>query len=115
LMIIMYQKTQQQQEEKKSLERLVEIYKKDDKTIDKTAKEYVKKINKAEDELVKIKKETNYKNYNSKTSKEKEKDNKETRERIYDISKDEDIKDDLIMVRGVIEKREGVDTPKIII
>ncbi|WLY86898.1 hypothetical protein 355Saur083PP_00131 [Staphylococcus phage 355Saur083PP] len=111
IMTIFFNKYQDAKEDKDRYQRLVEIYKKADDNDGETKKKYVKRLNKAEEELKKVKKETNYKDYNKKSSKERQKEDKETREKIYDVTGD----DDLILVKNNIEFSDKVDKPEILI
>ncbi|AII26921.1 hypothetical protein OZ71_gp081 [Staphylococcus phage MCE-2014] len=110
-MTIFFNKYQDAKEDKDRYQRLVEIYKKADDNDGETKKKYVKRLNKAEEELQKVKKETNYKDYNKKSNKERQKEDKETREKIYDVTGD----DDLILVKNNIEFSDKVDKPEILI
>ena len=107
---IFFNKYQDAKEDKDKYQRIVEIYKKADDNNGDTKKEYVKRLNKAEEELKKVKKETNYKGYNDKSKKEKKESDKETREKIYDVTGD----DDLILVKNNIEFSDKVDKPEIL-
>src|SRR5699024_6490619 len=70
-----------------------------------------KRLNEAEEELRKVKKETNYKGYNEKSKKERQKEDKKTRDKIYDVTGD----DDLILVKNNIEFSDKVGKPEILI
>lgn len=106
---IFFNKYQDAKEDKDRYQRIVEIYKKSDDNNGDTKKKYVKRLNEAEEELRKVKKETNYKGYNKKSKKERQKEDKETRDKIYDVTGD----DDLILVKNNIEFNDKLDKPEI--
>ena len=108
---IFFNKYQEAKEDSNKYQRLIEIYKKSDDKHGDTKKYYVKRLNKAEEELKKVKKETNYKGYNDKSKKEKIESDRETKEKIYDVESD----DDLIVVKNNIEFSDSVDKPEILI
>ena len=108
---IFFNKYQEAKEDSNKYQRLIEIYKKSDDKRGDTKKYYVKRLNKAEEELKKVKKETNYKGYNDKSKKEKIESDRETKEKIYDVESD----DDLIVVKNNIEFSDSVDKPEILI
>ena len=111
IMTIFFNKYQDAKEDKDRYQRIVEIYKKADDNNGETKKKYVKRLNEAEEELRKVKKETNYKGYNEKSNKERQKEDKKTRDKIYDVTGD----DDLILVKNNIEFSDKVDNPEILI
>ncbi len=111
IMTIFYNKYQDAKEDKDRYQRIVEIYKKADDNNGDTKKKYVKRLNEAEEELRKVKKETNYKGYNEKSKKERQKVDKKTRDKIYDVTGD----DDLILVKNNIEFSDKVGKPEILI
>lgn len=111
IMTIFFNKYQDAKEDKDRYQRIVEIYKKADDNNGETKKKYVKRLNDAEEELKKVKKETNYKGYNEKSKKERQKEDKKTRDKIYDVTGD----DDLILVKNNIEFSDKVDNPEILI
>ena len=108
---IFFNKYQDAKEDKDRYQRIVEIYKKADDNNGETKKKYVKRLNEAEEELRKVKKETNYKGYNEKSKKERQKEDKKTRDKIYDVTGD----DDLILVKNNIEFIDKVGKPEILI
>ncbi|MCP6330293.1 hypothetical protein NL460_29585, partial [Klebsiella pneumoniae] len=67
LITVAFNKYQIAKEDKDRYQKLVEIYQKADDDDGKTKKRYVEKLNRAEEELKKVKEETNYKGYNDKT------------------------------------------------
>ena len=109
IMTIFYNKYQDAKEDKDRYQRIVEIYKKSDDNNGDTKKKYVKRLNEAEEELRKVKKETNYKGYNEKSKKERQKEDKKTRDKIYDVTGD----DDLILVKNNIKFNDKLDKPEI--
>ena len=111
IMTIFFNKYQDAKEDKDRYQRIVEIYKKADDNNGETKKKYVKRLNEAEEELRKVKKETNYKGYNEKSKKERQKEDKKTRDKIYDVTGD----DDLILVKNNIEFSDKVGKPEILI
>ena len=111
IMTIFFNKYQDAKEDKDRYQRIVEIYKKADDNNGETKKKYVKRLNEAEEELRKVKKETNYKGYNEKSKKERQKEDKKTRDKIYDVTGD----DDLILVKNNIEFSDKLDKPEILI
>ncbi|XWX32995.1 hypothetical protein ARTTLWGJ_CDS0128 [Staphylococcus phage PG-2021_35] len=108
---IFFNKYQDAKEDKDKYQRIVEIYQKADDNNGDTKKKYVKRLNEAEEELRKVKKETNYKGYNEKSKKERQKEDKKTRDKIYDVTGD----DDLILVKNNIEFSDKVGKPEILI
>ena len=108
---IFFNKYQDAKEDKDKYQRIVEIYQKADDNNGDTKKKYVKRLNEAEEELRKVKKETNYKGYNEKSKKERQKEDKKTRDKIYDVTGD----DDLILVKNNIEFIDKVGKPEILI
>ena len=63
IMTIFFDKYQDAKEDSDRYQRIIEIYKKSDDNNGDTKKKYVKRLNEAEEELRKVKKETNYKGY----------------------------------------------------
>lgn len=111
VMTIFFNKYQDAKEDKDKYQRLVEIYKKTDSDYGETKKRYVKKLNKAEEELKKVKEETNYKGYADKSSKEKAKEDRETHDRIYKGIKGNDV----LVVNDKVVKSSKVSKPTLIV
>ncbi|WRW34621.1 membrane protein [Staphylococcus phage CF5] len=111
VMTISFNKYQDAKEDKDKYQRLVEIYKKTDSDSEETKKRYVKKLNKAEEELKKVKEETNYKGYADKSSKEKSKEDREAHSRIFKGIKGKDV----LVVEDQAVKSSKVSKPTLIV
>lgn len=81
-LLFLYQHSKELEGKNDDLERTVNYYKKEDVIDDKDKDEVKEQLQTAKKELVKVKKETNYKGYNDKSLKERKKENKKTSELI---------------------------------
>ncbi|QYC50980.1 hypothetical protein [Mammaliicoccus phage vB_MscM-PMS3] len=81
-LLFLYQHSKELEGKNNDLERTVNYYKKEDVIDDKDKDEVKEQLQTAKKELVKVKKETNYKGYNDKSLKERKKENKKTSELI---------------------------------